>query len=123
MNTNDAVPFVWQTAPTTSGIFYVGAMSNLWPVAPMPKDVQNLLTVKTGAMAHNNVSYVQITNPNTFTCPVALPLPGLSADQQWGWELSYQHNYAYCQQFLAALGVTCPLPPPPGPAQTTSRKR
>lgn len=111
MNTNDAVPYVWQTAE--SGQFYVGAMaSNLWPGVPMPGDVSDLLSIKTGAMAKNNVSYVQITNPQTFICPVASP-PAGSADAQWGWELSYQHNYAYCQNFLGPLGVTC-LQPLPG---------
>jgi|GEM_PF-2762014 hypothetical protein len=112
MNANDAVPYVWQTAEN-QGQFYVGNMpQNLWPsVVSMPQDVINWLNAKTQAMAKNNVSYVQINNPQTFTYALAAPPTSCSSDDdQWGWELSYQHNYAYCQKFLSALGIKCPPP-------------
>lgn len=97
-NTNDAVPHVW----ATSGQYSVPNMYALFPSpgpSPIPSNLQAQIQKKVNGIPPG-FSYVQ-TGGISFTYPSAKP-PAGGPDQQWLWELSYQHNNAYDSQFGAS---------------------
>ena len=98
-NRNDVVSNVW----AQSGPLRISNIDGLFPwpgPSPAPPFVQELLTRKIGEMAgaHPPVSYTQ-THGFIFEFPPA-PSSNTTPAEAWLWELGYQHNYAYCQQFL-----------------------
>ena len=97
-NTNDVVPYVW----AASGLWSVHDIDSLFPApgpSPAPRLVQDILQNKLNAMASAGISYTQ-TNGNVF----AFPTVTAGGNDPWMWELDYQHNYAYCMQFLGTTG-------------------
>ena len=77
-------PNVWATSGPPPG-------SN-----PAPNAVKPLLQDEMDAMKKANVVYAQM-NGTTFKFPSATA-PG--GNDQWIWELGYQHNYAYCKTYI-----------------------
>jgi triacylglycerol lipase len=101
-NLNDVVPQVW----AETGPLNINNVDNMWasPGPSAPGDVQKLIAGKQKQL--QGVTYTQ-TNGTMFSFPIVA-----APDDSWDWELSYQHNYAYCQQFLGAQGGCTPPPPP-----------
>ena len=102
-NTNDVIPYAW----ATSGEWNVSNVDNLFPSPgpnPAPSNIQGIISEKISMMKLAKVSYTQ-TNGNTFSfAPIAA-----SGSDPWIWEMEYQHNYAYCTQFLGPnAGCTTP---------------
>ena len=105
-NSNDVVPHVW----ASSGQWSAFDIDNLFPAPgpnPAPPFVQQLIQNKMTALADAQISYTQTTG-KIFTFP-PYTAPGKDPAARWMWELGYQHNYAYCKQFLGAAG-NCKLP-------------
>jgi triacylglycerol lipase len=96
-NANDVVPHVWAASGPWSAFVIDGLFPSPGP-NPAPGFVQTLIKDKMNNLAKLGISYTQ-TNGTTFTFPtVAAP------KNDWYWELDYQHNYAYCMQFLGKAG-------------------
>lgn len=97
-NANDVISHVWAASPPWSAF----DIDNLFPSPgpnPAPGSVQTLIKDKMNDLAKAGISYTQ-TNGITFTFPT-VAAPG-DVNAPWMWELEYQHNYAYCMQFLGA---------------------
>ncbi len=105
-NQNDVVSNVW----AESGPLQIDNIDVLFPPPgpqPPPLFVQDLLRKKIQLMAEANppVSYTQ-TNGAIFQFPPGQAPAGFS--EPWIWELGYEHNYAYCVQFLGKHGHCTP---------------
>ncbi|HKF48070.1 MAG TPA: hypothetical protein VKB38_11985 [Terracidiphilus sp.] len=112
INVNDIVPYVW----ATTGSYQVSSVYTSFasPGPPMPESLQKKLKKKVGTIP-KGFNYIQTNEPSTFTGTI-LPAPSFSTcglsreklqEHQWFWEVSLQHNYAYCVQFLNS---NCTLP-------------
>jgi hypothetical protein len=112
INTNDIVPYVW----ATQGPYPVGNIFTTFasPGTAMPATLQAKLLKKAGTIPVG-FNYIQTTEPSTFTGAIVAPPSfsdcNLSAEKvqeaQWNWEVSVQHNYAYCVQYIQS-GCTLP---------------
>ena len=106
-NSNDVVPNAW----AITGDLNLIRINNLYSPTPITPAVSLLLASKKRAMAQNGVAYTQ-TNGTIFTFPLGTPVgPG----DPWLWQVGYQHNDAYCAQFLES--DTC-APPSINPSVT-----
>ena len=99
-NRNDVVSNVW----AESGPLQLANIHALFPPPgpnPAPRFVREVLAFKIHQMRHAQppVSYTQ-TKGTIFDFPPGEPPQPMSPDDAWLWELAYQHNYAYCAQFL-----------------------
>ncbi|HEY2859843.1 MAG TPA: hypothetical protein VGJ21_15585 [Terracidiphilus sp.] len=106
INVNDIVPYVW----ATGGEYPVSNIYNTFvePGPLMPSSLQGQLTTKVNTIPKSFSGYVQTNEPNTFTGAI-LAAPSFSEcnlsaaklqEAQWNWEVSLQHNYAYCVQYI-----------------------
>ena len=110
INVNDVVPNVW----ATTGPYNVNNIYSMW-ASPGPQIPQGYLQTlqKKVASIPQGYQYIQTSNPTTFKGTIeAAPSfsnckHGNPQDLQWKWELSLQHNYAYCVQFI---GTGCTEP-------------
>jgi hypothetical protein len=110
INVNDVVPYVW----ATTGDYKAQDILNTFasPGPPMPESLQHWLSRKVSTIP-SGFNYIQTNEPNTFTGTIqkAPPFsnckPSEIAEKQWEWEVSLQHNYAYCVQFIGS-GCTEP---------------
>ena len=94
-NSNDVVPNAW----AITGDLNLIRINDLYLPTAIPGSVQLLLRTKEREMAHAGVAYAQ-TNGVTFTFPLGIPPTGTS--DPWIWQVGYQHNNAYCAQFLGS---------------------
>jgi triacylglycerol lipase len=97
-NSNDVVPHVW----AASGPWSAYDIDSLFPAPgpnPAPPSVHDVIQKKMKELADAQISYTQTTG-KIF----AFPTVTASGKDPWMWELGYQHNYAYCMQFLGAQG-------------------
>lgn len=105
INLNDIVPYFW----ATTGDYPVGNIYNTFasPGPQMPPNLQTQLQQKVATIP-SNFNYVQTNEPSTFTGAI-LAAPSFSdcnlsptklQEAQWNWEVSLQHNYAYCVQYI-----------------------
>ena len=94
-NSNDVVPNAW----AITGGLNLNRINNLYLPTTIPGSVKTLLASKKLAMAQAGVAYAQ-TNGVTFTFPLGIPPTGTS--DPWIWQVGYQHNNAYCAQFLGS---------------------
>ena len=106
-NRNDVVSNVW----AESGPLRIPNIDGLFPPpgpSPAPAFVQQLLKDKVDQMTNADppVSYTQ-TKGFIFECPPAPP-PNPEPIEAWVWELGYEHNDAYSQQFLGPTALRKP---------------
>ena len=100
-NSNDVVPNAW----AITGGLNLNRINALYLPTPIPGSVKTLLASKKLAMAQAGVAYAQ-TNGVTFTFPLGIPPTGTS--DPWIWQVGYQHNNAYCAQFLGSVDCAPP---------------
>ena len=106
-NRNDVVSNVW----AESGPLRIPNIDGLFPPpgpSPAPAFVQKLLKDKVDQMAKADppVSYTQ-TKGFIFEVTPAPP-PNPAPVEAWLWELGYEHNDAYSQQFLGPTALRKP---------------
>lgn len=94
-NSNDVVPNAW----AITGPLNLNHINTLFSPTPIPSAVSLLLVGKKLEMAQAGVTYAQ-TNGVTFKFPLGNP-PADTSDP-WTWQVGYQHNNAYCAQFLGS---------------------
>lgn len=99
-NSNDVVPNAW----ATTGALNLNRINNDLYSQDVPTAVSGLLVTKKLEMARAGVAYTQ-TNGTIFTFPLG-PTDGTS--QTWLWQVGYQHNNAYCAQFLGSVDCAPP---------------
>ena len=104
-NSNDVVPNAW----AITGGLNLNRINALYLPTPIPGSVKTLLASKKLAMAQAGVAYAQ-TNGVTFTFPLGIPPTGTS--DPWIWQVGYQHNNAYCAQFLGSASCGTSIPEP-----------
>ncbi len=100
-NSNDVVPNAW----ATNGPLNLNRIHTLFLPTRIPSAVNKLLLSKKLEMAKASVSYAQ-TNGVSFTFPLGTPPRGTI--DPWIWQVGYQHNNAYCAQFLGSINCTPP---------------
>ncbi len=93
-NSNDVVPNAW----ATTGELNLNRIGNLYASTgdAMPSAVNVLLQSKKLEMLQAGVAYTQ-TNGVIFTFPLGTPPVGTT--EPWLWQVGYQHNNAYSEQF------------------------
>lgn len=110
INVNDVVPNVW----ATTGPYQVGNVYDMYtaPGPSMPDGLQTDLALKVKSIP-KGFNYIQTKESNTFAGAILAP-PSFSNCKpkdiprlQWEWEVSLQHNYAYCVQYIGS-GCTQP---------------
>lgn len=111
-NQNDAIPYAWATTCPWA-ISHINCLFPAPGPSPAPQIVQKIIQDKVKQMQDSHVSYTQ-TPAQTFTFTPAAPPTGAKDPWggelgQWGWELAYEHNYAYCVTFLGPH-AGCKLP-------------
>ncbi|MGH6811052.1 MAG: lipase family protein [Methylocella sp.] len=122
-NENDAVPYAW----ATTGQYSVSNMYNLFPSPgpyPMPSWLKNqVINIVNGIPVPPKFSgYVQTSGNNSFNFKFpTVKVPPLTVDP-WLWELSYQHNYAYCMTFGGSAS-SCQYLMPSEDSLTRERRR
>jgi Lipase (class 3) len=98
-NENDAIPHAWATDATANPIFNIANLYNLFPKPgpqPMPNGkIKTAIQNKVTQMQNNNVSYMQVTGPNSYT----FAYPTTHDLGNWDAEAIYQHNKAYADTF------------------------
>lgn len=100
-NSNDVVPNAW----ATTGALNLTRINNLYSPTDVPTAVSGLLVTKKLEMARAGVAYTQ-TNGTIFNFPLGNPPVGTS--DPWIWQVGYQHNNAYCAQFLGSVDCAPP---------------
>lgn len=108
VNVNDIVPYVW----AATGDYSVNHIYTTFPSPgpAIPEATKVGLKAKVATIP-KGFQYIQTNEPNTFTGTI-LQAPSFSqcknpASLQWEWEVSVQHNYAYCVNYI---GSGCSLP-------------
>lgn len=103
INVNDIVPYVW----ATTGPYRASHIHTMFDKVhlPMPEDMKVLLKCRL-AKIPQNFNYIQTSNPTTFAGTLTAAPSFSDCNQkdvknlQWAWEVSLQHNYAYCVQYI-----------------------
>jgi triacylglycerol lipase len=110
INLNDIVPYVW----ANTGDYQVSYIYTTFQ-SPGPRIPGFLATYLEGKVASipKGFNYIQTNEPNTFSGQI-LAAPAysqcLQAERptlQYKWEVSLQHNYAYCVNYIGS-GCTKP---------------
>ena len=99
-NSNDVVPNAW----ATTGALNLNLINDLYLPTTITPAVSLLLASKKREMAQAGIAYTQ-TNGTIFTFPLGTPV---GTGDPWLWQVGYQHNNAYCAQFLGSLDCTPP---------------
>jgi hypothetical protein len=105
INVHDIVPYVW----ATTGDYPVSTIYTTFasPGPLMPAKLQADLKKKVGTIP-SGFNYIQTNEPSTFKGAILAPptfsdcglTPEKLQEAQWKWEVSLQHNYAYCVEYI-----------------------
>jgi Lipase (class 3) len=105
VNVNDIVPYVW----ATSGTYSVDHIYTTFPSPgpAIPESIKVGLGTKVATIP-KGFNYVQTNEPSTFVGVVVQAPPFSQCPTkeqptlQWEWEVSLQHNYAYCMNYIGS---------------------